>query len=127
MVSKEEFTEGLTAMKAPISKEELQLIIKFITEKPARSKLDYLAFAKGAEIPFPIREDMSCEVRTLELYSLNSHTCAYLVRNTFLLRFLHFPMKYRSLKNVCTVLLDPVDGLLADKMLAYFLFDLAFE
>lgn len=61
-VTKEEFSESLVLMKAPLNKEETLMVIKFLTEKPFRAKIDYLLFARGVQIPFPIREDVMCEV-----------------------------------------------------------------
>ena len=62
MVSKEEFSESLVLMKAPLSKEETQMVIEFLTAKPPKDKIDYLLFARGVQIPFPVREDVMSEV-----------------------------------------------------------------
>ena len=67
MVSKEEFGESLLLMKAPLTKEETKMVIEFLTEKPPRDKIDYLLFARGVQIPFPVREDVMNEVIDLPL------------------------------------------------------------
>ena len=54
-------------MKAPLTKEETKMVIEFLTEKPPRDKIDYLLFARGVQIPFPVREDVMNEVIDLPL------------------------------------------------------------
>ncbi|KAL5262258.1 hypothetical protein ACHWQZ_G007845 [Mnemiopsis leidyi] len=67
MVSKEEFGESLLLMKAPLTKEETKMVIEFLTEKPPRDKIDYLLFARGVQIPFPVREDVMNETQDIKL------------------------------------------------------------
>ena len=84
-MDKEEFSEGLISLKAPLSDDErevgsfkfqlfprselsffktpsLQLVVKFLNNKPPRNKVDYLSFARGVKIPFPTEEDGPLQV-----------------------------------------------------------------
>ena len=61
-VTKDEFSEGLQSMRAPFTSNEVHFITSFLTEKPLRLKVDYLVFAKGVNIPFPILDNFTSEV-----------------------------------------------------------------
>jgi len=75
-VTKEEFSESLILMKAPLSKDETQMVIKFLTEKPPRAKIDYLLFARGVQIPFPVREDTMSEDIKLAVRDISHPKCS---------------------------------------------------
>jgi len=75
MVLKDEFCESLLLMKAPLSKDETQMVLKFLSEKPPRAKIDYLLFARGIQIPFPVRDDVMCEDIKLTVRDLSHPQC----------------------------------------------------
>lgn len=74
-VTKEEFSESMVLMKAPLNREETLMVIKFLTEKPSRAKIDYLLFARGVQIPFPIKEDVMCEDIKLTIRDISHPKC----------------------------------------------------
>lgn len=75
MILKDQFCEGLLSMKAPLTKDETLMIVKYLTEKPTRMKIDYLLFARGVEIPFPVKEDAMCEEIKLNVRDISNPKC----------------------------------------------------
>jgi len=75
LVNKEEFSEGLVALKAPLSDEERELVVKFLNNKPPRNKVDYLSFARGIKIPFPTEDDGPAQEVLLSVRNITNPAC----------------------------------------------------
>lgn len=75
-VTKDEFSEGLQSMRAPFTSNEVHFITSFLTEKPLRLKVDYLVFAKGVNIPFPILDNFTSENIKLKVRDLSTPQCS---------------------------------------------------
>lgn len=76
-VSKEDFAEGLSVLKAPLTKSELHMVIKFLTDKPACPTIDYLSFARGITIPFvePVKMTMEAPDIKLNVRDISTPKC----------------------------------------------------
>ena len=75
-ITREEFVEGLSSMKAPLTKSEMHMVMKFLTEKPPRPKVDYLFFARGLDIPFQMQEVMTMTDIKLAVRDISTPKCA---------------------------------------------------